>query len=69
MSRKRKLRVTDSDGGGSSSDESPAESEQQTYTIAVANHIQAGVAYKSGDPFSSDNPATIRKLKNRGIIS
>ena len=69
MSRKRKLNVTDSDGGGSSSDESPVESEQRTYTIAVASHTHEGVAYKSGDLFSSDNPATIRKLKNRGIIS
>jgi len=69
MSRKRKLKVTDSDGGGSSSDESSVESEQRTYTIVVASHTHAGVAYKSGDPFSSDNPATIRKLKNRGIIS
>ena len=65
MARKRRTSRKDSDTG-----ESVAEtSSSSTFTVVVPNHTHAGVDYVSGDPIVLDNPATVEKLKARGIIS
>jgi hypothetical protein len=76
MTRRKKLRVTDSDKGEGAVDDAPVEDtvasqpdQPLTYTVVVESHTHAGVPYKSGDPISFDNPASARKLKARGIIS
>ncbi len=40
-----------------------------SYTVIVERHTHAGVSYNSGDPIVLDNPASVRKLKAKGIIS
>lgn len=40
-----------------------------SYIVTVPHHTHQGVAYKSGDPIVIDNPATVAKLRARGIIS
>jgi predicted GNAT family acetyltransferase len=45
------------------------DSSSNVYTIVVDSHEHAGVKYHSGDPIILDNPATVDKLRKRGIIS
>lgn len=76
MTRKRKLRLNDSNESVSVAEEveveAPVEAEPANsngYTIAVERHTHAGVDYVSGDPIVIDNPLVADKLKAKGIIS
>ena len=48
--------------------ELPVEEAQSVFTVAVENHTHAGVEYHSGDPITLESEATIKKLKDKGII-
>lgn len=66
MARRKKL-STNKDSANSEG--VTEESSSNTFTVAVASHTHAGVLYHSGDPIVLDNPATVEKLKAKGIIS
>lgn len=65
MARKKRATRKDSDVGEGVADSTSS----STFTVVVPNHTHAGVDYHSGDPIVLDNPATVEKLKARGIIS
>ncbi len=45
------------------------ESATGVYSVIVDSHTHAGVEYHSGDSIIVEHPATVKKLKDRGIIS
>ena len=69
MVRKRKLRLNDSVGSDEVGEVLSEEPEQTTFTVQVEAHTHAGVLYHSGDPIVLNNPASVRKLRAKGIIS
>ncbi len=50
--------------------ESPVEEISDSRTFHVNSHLtHAGQEFETGDPITLDNPTTVRKLKERGVIS
>lgn len=50
-------------------DVSEVESPTGVYSVIVDSHTHAGVEYHSGDSIIVEHTATVKKLKDRGIIS
>lgn len=65
MARKKRASLRKPSESAVAAGDSPSNS----YTIVVDSHEHAGVKYRSGDPIILDNPASVDKLRKRGIIS
>ncbi len=70
MTRRRKLKLNDTDTDEVVVEDTPVEvAAPINFTVAVEHHTHAGVSYNLGDPIVIDNPLMVEKLMAKGIIS